>query len=286
MNILAQFEQNQPEQWYDKNYRVSIRHFPNGQTELSAYCVQSMQFKKRSDRWLAHDPVRLKPKADIVLTDEEILKKQEDSRRKSVARARQHLRWLVKSLQADHLVTLNYRENMQDISRLKRDWQAFVRLVVARYPNWQYVAVHEMQDRGALHLHIAVHGRQDIKYLRRCWYKVLGASPDATGADTPGQVDVSGPSKRFGGKGYTWKANNLAGYMGKYMHKQFAESEKGAKRYWASKSLQLPVPQKIWLGCTNFIDAVIATHDLARDCGITELTMWASEGWQSIWMTG
>lgn len=286
MDALARFENSQPVEWYDKNYACKIRKFDNGDVEVSTYVVQSIREKARADRRLAGVPIRRNSNEPEEITPEQLLKRREDSVKKSVFRARQKLRWLVKQIGADHLLTLSYRDNMQDIERLKSDWKAFVRLVVARYPEWKYVCVHEKQDRGAFHLHVAVSGRQDIKYFRRCWYKVLGASPDASGTDTPGQVNVIGPSKRFGGMGYVWKANRLAGYIGKYLHKQFEESDKGAKRYWASKGISLPVPQKIWLGCSNFIEAVQVTHDIARACGVVHLSMWASEGWQSIWMCG
>lgn len=77
-----------------------------------------------------------------------------------------------------------------------------------------FVAIRERPERGAFHLHVAVCGRQDIKYLRRCWYIALGASPDAEGDQTPGAVNVKGPSKRWGGQGYQWRADKLAGYLG------------------------------------------------------------------------
>ena len=41
------------------------------------------------------------------------------------------------------------------------------------YP-MSYAAVLEGQKRGAIHPHLAVHGFQDIRFLRRCWYKIVG----------------------------------------------------------------------------------------------------------------
>jgi hypothetical protein len=48
-----------------------------------------------------------------------------------------------------------------------------------------YVAVLERQQRGALHPHLAVKGFQDVRLLRRCWYKIVG--------NGQGQVNVRGP---------------------------------------------------------------------------------------------
>lgn len=294
MESLAQFVESQPEQWFDKDYETTVRQFANGQTEVITHVVRPMARIARSERWCLCNPIKLRPSTDEEemeeLTEEEIeaeeKRKAEENIARSVRRARQKLRWYIKSICADHMLTLNYRENMQDEEKLKRDWKAFYRMVRARYPKWEFVAIREKQDRGALHLHVAVVGRQNIKYLRKCWYTVLGASPDATGADTPGQINVRAPSKRWGGQGYEWKADKLAGYLGKYLHKCFDLSEHHSKRYWHSKGIALPVPQRIWLGATSFVDAIEQTHDIARACGVENLTMWASEGYSSIWMTG
>ena len=48
-----------------------------------------------------------------------------------------------------------------------------------------YVAVLECQKRGAIHPYLAVRGFQDIRLLRRCWYKIVGKAQ--------GQVNVKGP---------------------------------------------------------------------------------------------
>jgi len=71
---------------------------------------------------------------------------------RSVRRSRQKVRHTIKALEADHMLTLTYRENMQDIVRLKAYFKRFVRMMVARFPEWKYCAVRETQERGALHL--------------------------------------------------------------------------------------------------------------------------------------
>lgn len=301
MQSLAQFENSQPVQWQDKDFQTTVRQFKNGQSEVVTHVVRPMARIAASERWCRSYPLAMRlpdgeidvsemTELELFMLQSEILtemdEKAAENRARSVRRARQKLRWLVKSSCADHMMTLSYRENMQDLDRLKRDWQAFVRLVRARFPDWQFVAVRETQDRGALHLHVAVVGRQNIAYLRKCWYIALGASPEATGADTPGAVNMRGPSKRWGGIGYEWKADKLAGYMGKYLHKCFDMTEHHSKRYWHSKEIKLPVEQRIWLGAASFTDAIQQTHDIARACGVENLTMWASEGYSSIWMTG
>lgn len=125
------------------------------------------------------------------------------------------------------------------------------------------------RGQGALHLHVAVHGRQDIKYIRRCWYVALGASPNAEGADTPGQIDI------------------LSAYLAKYLVKAFDDGATlHAKRYWQSKGVQAPECQKVWLGATSIIEAIQESHDLVYgETGCVDV-MWMKEGWGAIWMAG
>lgn len=277
-----------------KNYRAVLRQFGT----CSEICVTPtrkgllMQASKRH-----YQPAPIKPKPTdrvqegetlemaIARVEAEIEEARQNNANRAYRRSAQRVRWIVKALSADHLLTFTYRENMQDRNRLKRDWQAFLRLVHARYPEWSFVCVVEPQERGALHIHAAVPGRQDIKYLRRCWYKALGASPEASGADTPGQVNVRAPWKRWGGSGYKWNPDKLAGYLTKYLSKTFTESEKNSKRYWATKGIEVPV-QKFWIGAASFAEAIVETHDILRGLGVKNLTMWASEGYEAIWMSG
>lgn len=266
-----------------KDYQAVVRTFPNGMAEVSTKAVRSLDRMQFSESWQRFNPISMKPKPE--LTESEKAQKAEDNRKRAIRRARQQVRWAVKAIGADHMLTLNYRENMQDLHRLKRDWQEFVRLVRLKYPDWLYVAIREYQERGALHLHVAVVGRQDIKYLRRCWYKTLGASMEAKGEDTPGQINVRAPMKRWGGNGYIWRPDKLAGYMTKYLHKMFEVHEKGSKHYWTAKNITVEA-KRIWLGATNFIEAIVETHDLIRGLGCPHISMWASEGYESIWISG
>jgi len=210
-----------------------------------------------------------------------------DNLRRAVTRARQQIRFHCRQLGVDHMVTLTYRHNVEDVEVLKKDWARFVRLVRTKKPNWEFVACRERQERGALHLHIAVRGRQDIGLLRKSWYQALGGSGDETGDETPGQVDVRGPSKRWGARTVDWKVAKLAGYMTKYMHKAFEELEaKGSKRYWHSKGIEAPEVEKVWLASSSFIDAIKDSHALFRAEGVKTAVLWASEGWDCIWLAG
>jgi hypothetical protein len=268
-----------------RDYQATVRRFPSGSVEVVVACTQHMNRMSASRRWSAHDPVKL---GREELTDEQQANKVLENYNRSMRRSRQSIRWVNKCMEADHMVTLSYRENMLDVFRLRSDFNRFVRLVHARYPDWKYCAVREPQDRGSLHLHIATHGHQDLKYLRKCWYMALGSPPDVTGASTPGQIDITGPSKRWGGSGARWASDKLSAYMTKYLHKAFEQIKSGEQRYWVSKGNLKPEIEKIWLVATNYVGAIGETYLLTKSSsgsGQVE-TMWSSEGWQSIWMTG
>ena len=282
----AGYDKSNPPIPSGKDYQATLRRFPSGQIEVCTVRIEALQRMQQSRYHLAGQPVRFTTQEQPEPTPEDIEKKAQESLARSIRRARQQVRWKLKQIQADHMVTLSYRENMQDVECLKRDWKEFVRLVHIRYPAWVFVAVREYQERGALHLHIGVKGRQDIKYLRRCWYRVLGAAVDAKGEEAPGNVDVSGPNKRWGGQGgYKWNSDKLAGYMTKYLYKSFEQAEKSSKRYWHSKKLPGLVEQKIWLAAANYPEAIRETFDLVAVYRPVD-TMWSSSGWGCIWMTG
>lgn len=302
--------------WQDKNYSATVRRFKNGEVEVSTSVVRAMQRMRYSDQWaqggqVLPDNLPDRQKANIeaekahykaykamkkseerqAMTAEELASLEAfaklENLSRAVRRARQQIRFHCRQLCVDHMLTLTYRQNVEDVEVLKKDWQEFVRLVRKSKPQWQFVACRERQDRGALHMHVAVKGRQDIALLRKSWYQALGGDGNETGDATPGQVDVRGPSKRWGAKTTDWKVAKLAGYMTKYMHKAFEELDaKGSKRYWHSKGIEKPEVEKVWLASSSFVEAIKDTHALFRAQGVKTAVLWASEGWDCIWLTG
>ena len=314
---LADLETVKPElQWQDKNYRATVRRFANGQVEVCTAPVRAMQQWQRAEHWANSGAPLPDDLTDRQLANIEVQKAQykaylaykkaekmenmtgadlermesiakADNLERAVRRARQQIRFHCRQLAVDHLLTLTYRKNVEDVKRLNADWQEFVRLVRKVKPNWQFVACRERQERGALHLHVAVRGRQDIGLLRRSWYKALGGSGNETGEATPGQIDVRGPSKRFGSRTQDWKVQKLAGYMTKYMHKAFEELDaKGSKRYWHSKGIEPPIVEKIWLASSSFVEAIIDSHALLTSHVPHAASLWASEGYDCVWLAG
>ncbi|MEO7860556.1 MAG: hypothetical protein ABIU05_08945 [Nitrospirales bacterium] len=81
-------------------------------------------------------------------------------------------------------MTLTYRDNVEDRERVLTDLERLRRMLSRGGYSMPYVAVLECQKRGAIHPHLAVRGFQDIRLLRRRWYKIVGKAQ--------GQVNVKG----------------------------------------------------------------------------------------------
>lgn len=270
--------------WADKFFSAKVRRFKSGAVEVIAAPVPGMARKRISDRvGLAQRPRRSvvsQVEAEQGADSQEAQQLRDqlaaENKARAIRRAKQQVRFQVKAITADHLLTLTYRTKddapMGDLGRLKVDWKRFCRLVREGLPasekfrahpgldSWKFVAIREKQDNGAYHLHVAVSGRQDINYLRRCWYVAAGGSQDDSGADTVGAVNVRGPSKRFGKPTYNWRPDKLAGYMTKYLYKTFDDiEEKGSKRYWVGRHNDKFEVIKFWLSAQTYSDAVRET---------------------------
>lgn len=75
---------------------------------------------------------------------------------------------------ADRLLTLTYRENVEDYDPASADLSKFLRLVRHRLREFSYVAVVERQRRGVVHWHLALRDRRDVAVLRRLWRRIVG----------------------------------------------------------------------------------------------------------------
>ena len=196
--------------------------------------------------------------------------KREQNNEDSAKRARQSVRHRCKAISADRMITLTYRENMQDWDRLKRDWDAFRRRM-GKHKQFHYVAAIEPQERGAFHVHVAVHGRQCYQVVRRIWQNVVGR--DESGREMA-QANVRDPNEFFKMRSRTAKKSNrglehlIAGYLSKYITEDQQLHELNKKRYWSSKGVV--IPEKIYYqlpyGTTEFeafcyVMALAAAHN-------------------------
>lgn len=125
------------------------------------------------------------------------------------------------------MVTLTYRDNVENRERVLTDLERLRRMLSRGGDSMPYVAVLECQKRGAIHPHLAVRGFQDIRFLRRCWYKIVGKAQ--------GQVNVKGPRPGT----YPVK---LARYLSKYISKDIDSQPREFEehRYFCSLGIVVP----------------------------------------------
>lgn len=282
----------------NRDYRATLRHCGRGGVELSVHCVKPTFESKEPG------PAR-------EMTEAEREERDRLNLLRSVRRARQSLRLLVKTMGADRLLTLTWRENMQDVEQAQKAWQAFVRHVRLRYPNNKFLCVRELQERGAIHLHVALAGHMDIHWLRASWYKALGHKVkfdydaltgkkrvvafvkdgkewrESHSDETLGSINIRARNKRWGDETEVWNSTKIAGYLTKYLDKTFENSEDGKRRFWPSKNCERPVIKKFWLGATNVIEAIKEAHDIVHDkYAYQHLKLWLSVDYMNIWLCG
>lgn len=273
------------------SYRAKLVRLPYGQTEISVTPANTTS--------VINARMGFNPLLDCVRKVRDSVDQEQrdiENRQRSTKRARQNVRYLVKSAFADHMLTFSFRENVLDRSRVASEWKEFVRLFRVRYPNWVYLAVLEKQERGSYHIHVAVKGRQDIRWLLRCWLLAIGQSMEDVSAwlvgglklgdKSLGAVNVEPPNKRWGSGSKQWKRDKLSGYLTKYIGKEFEDSDKFAKKYWHSKNIMKPVVERFWLKADNYLQAVIEAHDLVYYSGATSLSMWGDFSAGVVWITG
>lgn len=227
-----------------------------------------------------------------------------ENRERAAKRARQNVRYKTKGIFADHMLTFGYREAVTDRAVVAGHWKEFVRLFRLREPDWQYLAVlekHESEETsvdkiGSYHIHVAVTGRQNIKWLLRCWLIAIGQHREDVadwfnsgiklGDKSLGSVNVQAPNRKFGGTAKKWKSGKLSSYLSKYIGKTFEECDKGAKKYWHSKIGQKTVTERFWLKATNFYDAIKEAHEIIYRKGAMDISIYADESLGVVWITG
>jgi len=135
-------------------------------------------------------------------------------------------------LNADRMLTLTFRDCVTDQAVAWGVFRRFNRLMKWRFPQWRYVAVQELQQRGAVHFHLAISGYYHVQTVRRFWLQAAG--------EFGGNVDIAS-SKKVAGKN-SWSPRRIASYLAKYLTKtDIADFNK--RRY--SSGGDIPEPEKI-----------------------------------------
>jgi len=215
-------------------YKVTIHDLGHGHKEASiSQSVWWDHTGTMSDEAYAHYLQCLEAR-----TPEELAEKEQKNRERAARRAKTRVRRLCKVMGVDALLTLTYRDNMQDLATAKAHLKAFVRRVRALIPGFAYVAAFERQKRGAWHIHMGIHklpfslcwsGAKVKSYsvIRAVWRRVVG--------ELGGNIDEA-RKKRHSRK----SPAQMAAYISKYILKAFEDGDDYTNRYSASAATLPP----------------------------------------------
>lgn len=285
----------------EKNYYLKLTEFANGNLEACLKVVRPMKQEQLEACINGTTYATACAEAGGIAYNRVIRKateaEQEERRKanidRSVRRSRQSIRYRAHQMSADRLLTLTVRDNVEDRDYMHKAFTKFLRLVRAGYKerkgHFDYVAVLEKQERGALHIHLAVRGFQPINFLRKCWYKALDGQGNEQGEHTPGAVNVTSADKsKWGHTGRQWKSKKLVGYLCKYLGKTFGAEDKEKRRYWSSADIKVPKSQLLWIAGEDITTAIVSTiRTLKLACGLrSDFTHWLSNSGDTYWIAG
>ena len=150
----------------------------------------------------------------------------------NLARARRAIIELIR-LNLEHgscLLTLTYRENMQDYEKAYNDFKNFVKRVEYRYKiSLRYLRVIELQKRGAIHFHVVVFNPEFVSIPYNEIYKVWGY-----GAVHIRKIEALDDVT----------ADRIGNYLGKYLTKS-KEIMKNKNIYTTSRNLKRPKKERV-----------------------------------------
>ena len=245
-------------------WMVHDRQFDDGQREI---CVT------KSTRIRQNGPLPLINRAKRGESE-----KREENKQDSVKRAKQQVRLRCKQIRADRMITLTLRENVQDVEIMAGYFDKF-RRSMSKAKKFHYVATIEPQERGALHMHIAVKGVQHFATIRGIWQKVVGQ--DKEGREM-GQINVRNPNSFGFGKSGLHK---LASYIAKYIGKNADIHALNKKKYWSSKGIVLPEKNYYQLPYgTSEADAYLHILQIAANHNNDGMTFFSNSGLGVCWV--
>lgn len=223
----------------------------------------------------------------------------ESNRERAMRRARQRLRFMIKAIAADRMLTLTHRENLEDFAESRRIVARFLAMCRREWSAWRFVGVPEQQQRGAWHWHFALPGWVNVDKLRAFWWRAHGCrvsfseggSPVLEKARhfsedgkplTPGNIDLKAPKRSRSRR--TWDPDRLSGYLAKYLSKDLSESEalKGIASYIASRGITWHA-RRLWVFSDTFAGIVEEVFSILTRLGADRPFIWQSKDQRVIW---
>lgn len=201
--------------------------------------------------WTELGPVPPLDDVDSVRDAEWLAEKAAESLRKAAQRAKTMCRRVIITEGFDELLTITYRENQTDRELCKRHFKEWVRRMKrALGGTFRYCASFELQERGAVHVHVACHklpahaAHRGVKVPgwklgTAIWRSIVG--------ENNGLVFVGGKSKTGAPRAQRMSLAKMAAYVSKYILKDYEDAPAGTNRYSRSNGSPLPEVERIRL---------------------------------------
>jgi len=170
-----------------------------------------------------------------------------DNLKRNANRAKTACRRIIKAEGFDELLTLTYRENQQDRALCKEHFKEWVRRMKRHLGGvFRFCASFEKQDRGAMHVHIAVHKLpkhavhkgtkiEGWRLGTAVWHTVVG--------EDNGLCFVGGKNRKGNQKRKPVGCAKMAAYVSKYITKDYADAEAASNRYSRSNGVPVGKPR-------------------------------------------
>ena len=205
-----------------------------------------------------------------------------DNLKRNANRAKTACRRIIKAEGFDELLTLTYRENQQDRALCKAHFKEWVRRMKAHLGGvFRFCASFEKQDRGAMHVHLAVHKLpksavhkgskiEGWRLGTAVWHTVVGKDN--------GLCYVGGKNRSGNQKRKPIGQAKMAAYVSKYIMKDYAEAEASSNRYSRSNGIPVGRPQVLRFDGAALADIismvftcndgdVVVSHSASEDRG-------------------
>lgn len=213
---------------------------------------------------------------------EDAEERRQHSLKKSASRAMTMCRRVIKAEGFNELLTLTYRENQTDRELCKKHFKIWFERMKKALGGFRFCASFEMQERGAMHVHVATHKLPQLANYKgvkvkawevgtRIWRDVVGTVPVA-GPVRPGEVlrpltgglcFVGGKTKFSASRRKNMSIGKMASYVSKYILKDYEKSPEEKNRYSRSNGTVVPKSQLLKFTGLSLLECI----DLAFQSG-------------------
>jgi hypothetical protein len=245
------------------HYVASVQSFSRGGYEVVIRMVNAQKIAEQSGLVRPNGSRCARPEEER--NDEDVLRSQ--------FRAKKQVRYRVKEMAADRILTLTTREHENSVEDLLDKWQRWLKLVDrASYGHFHYVAVPEPHPTNPkhFHLHVAVAVFLNVNVLRRCWWQVCGGRG-------MGNIHI----KRLKAGDGERRICRVASYISKYITKDNVVRF-NKKRYWSSR-IELPAVKRYWLKARTLSEAMCEAFDRLRFRSDDPRDVWIDHSLGIVW---